>query len=741
MQKIRDYNHTSSDSKNQSEHLLHIHQHNEQRLQQRPASSSSSSSQSSSSSSNAFRTVTLRFPFPTISLVRSCFLICLRAATKHYCITIFVVIALVAVAYSSSSCSDPPPYILTSLYPLSILDSLTSREAGNFEFMPKEDVPRNPPLSRKLALVAIPVGQKAKYNVAKVIKQINTTDPSNDHNPYFSFMFFHYDDSSWDDFPNYDSIISIRALDQSKFWFAKRFLQPESVKNYDYIVLWDDDISLPDSFDLAEFLNHLKKYHIHFAQPALDGGTRDNLQKELVRHHENEKRGRFTNFVEIMFPIVSTSAWNCAWRLIPYDVKSAWGLDNMWYPACGSLGFCRFAVLDKFPVIHLDQRSFKGSNRNHYLEMLAYFEMGQKVCRHATSLGGASSLASSFSSSSYFSSSSAASAWASLSSYYAFASKYKFPVATDFTSTFETHSPSEMLQSSRSSPSATPSDPIPNTNITTNSSSPSSAGSFDTAYYPQIHMPINPFATPNTLSFSTFCSIWNNPRSSPLASFYNIRPLHLTDTVTAKSILNDGGSCPDPIFHKRGIRNLAWWGHDVDRKDKRKTGYWVGRDREAELRKAKEDLDKKLGKNRDGSRGRRRGGEDKRGFKELRSDYFGAHDESKHIVSGRNERSNEPSSAFSPEFSAARLTKSDPDSSDVTSRSSPAYPSSSDSRQSNPQSHDNQNRKVDPHSSPPTSTLPELSATTHPSTSKPYAKINTNDNSESEMNQSTYDSN
>ncbi|KAI9143632.1 hypothetical protein BKA69DRAFT_1173517 [Paraphysoderma sedebokerense] len=579
MKDDREYNNNSSDSQNQNEHLLRIPHRQEQRLQQPSANLPSSSSSASSSPSKALRNTTFS-PSHFISLLRSWFLICLRVAIKHYCITVFVIIALVVVAFTSSRYRDPPPYILTSLYPLEMFDSLGGREAGNFELVSKGSIPRNPPLSRKLALVAIPVGLKAKDNVAKLIKQINTTDPL-DNNPYFSFMFFHYDDSSWQDFPNYDRIVSIRSLNQSKFWFAKRFLQPETVQNYDYIVLWDDDIALSDSFDLADLLKYLKKYHIHFAQPALTSGTSHNPQRNLVKHHENEEQGRFTNFVEIMVPIVSTSAWSCAWRLIPYDVKSAWGLDYMWYPACASQGFCRFAVLDKYTIVHMDQKSFDRSVRSHVREMSSYVEMGRRICQRPANKEEASSSAS------YFSSSSAASAWATLSSYYSYTTEYKVPGMGDDTTIHDTDSASDVLQSSDSSSFPTSTNASSNFNTTTDSSS-SSSNAFEGFHSPQIHIPVNPLNLPNTPALSTFCSQWNPP-----STLYNIRPLQQSDTETDKSIHDDGGACPDPFFRERGIRNLAWWGQDVNKKDKRTTGYWAGREKEAEEKKAKDKLNNK----------------------------------------------------------------------------------------------------------------------------------------------------
>lgn len=46
-------------------------------------------------------------------------------------------------------------------------------------------------------------------------------------------------------------------------WFAKRFLHPDIVSEYDYVFLWDEDLGV-DNFDpkrYADTLLHETKWH------------------------------------------------------------------------------------------------------------------------------------------------------------------------------------------------------------------------------------------------------------------------------------------------------------------------------------------------------------------------------------------------------------------------------------------------------------------------------------------------
>ncbi|KAI9217692.1 hypothetical protein BC828DRAFT_440682 [Blastocladiella britannica] len=257
--------------------------------------------------------------------------------------------------------------------------SFLSRERGNFAGITGNEAPRTTPLPRCRGLLAMPVSKKAQKQVAPILAKFRDEG--------FDIMLFHFDQADWSHVPGYNATTSIRVAGQTKFWYAKRFLTPMVVENYDYIFLWDDDVGLDADWSPTNFVSILQHHGVHVAQPALRGGARPGYpQYDTVRWHPEiqtaGKVGRFVEFIEVMFPIYSREAWqNCIWETIPYDGRSFWGVDNVWYPHCSSAGYCRFAVIDSMPVDHLDTRSLVQTPDVNLRELGHYFDMYKSLCK------------------------------------------------------------------------------------------------------------------------------------------------------------------------------------------------------------------------------------------------------------------------------------------------------------------------------------------------------------------------
>ncbi|THG06582.1 hypothetical protein TEA_029082 [Camellia sinensis var. sinensis] len=89
----------------------------------------------------------------------------------------------------------------------------------------------------------------------------------------FSVMVFHYDGvvDEWRDIEWSSRVIHVSAINQTKWWFAKRFLHPDIVAEYDYIFLWDEDLDVHD-FDPGRYLSIVKEEGLEISQPALGPG-------------------------------------------------------------------------------------------------------------------------------------------------------------------------------------------------------------------------------------------------------------------------------------------------------------------------------------------------------------------------------------------------------------------------------------------------------------------------------------
>ncbi|KAI3746091.1 hypothetical protein L6452_08512 [Arctium lappa] len=74
----------------------------------------------------------------------------------------------------------------------------------------------------------------------------------------FNVMLFHYDGivDAWKELDWVSRVVHVSAVNQTKWWFAKRFLHPDIVAEYSHIFLWDEDLGV-ENFDpdrvLSEF--------------------------------------------------------------------------------------------------------------------------------------------------------------------------------------------------------------------------------------------------------------------------------------------------------------------------------------------------------------------------------------------------------------------------------------------------------------------------------------------------------
>ncbi|KAL0697596.1 hypothetical protein Bca4012_053718 [Brassica carinata] len=193
-------------------------------------------------------------------------------------------------------------------------------------------------------LLAIPVGIKQKGNVDAIVKKFL---PAN-----FTVVLFHYDGNmdQWWDLEWSSKAIHVVAQDQTKWWFAKRFLHPDVVSIYDYIFIWDEDLGV-DNFTPERYLEIVKSEGLEISQPALDANSSGIHHKITVRSstmifHRRVyiSRGHIkcsdasldppcTGFVEGMAPVFSRAAWFCTWNLIQNDLVHGWGMDM-------KLGYC-----------------------------------------------------------------------------------------------------------------------------------------------------------------------------------------------------------------------------------------------------------------------------------------------------------------------------------------------------------------------------------------------------------------
>jgi hypothetical protein len=179
------------------------------------------------------------------------------------------------------------------------------------------------------SLLAVPVGIKNKAAVDKLVCKFPADR--------FSLMLFHYDgagEEQWGDLEWSRRAVHVSARGQTKWWFAKRFLHPDVVAEYDYVFLWDEDVEV-DAFDPVRYLDVVKREGLEISQPALDrrseihhgitaratsggGDVHRRFYKAAWSFGggwcDDSSRGPpCAGWVEMMVPVFSRAAWRCSW--------------------------------------------------------------------------------------------------------------------------------------------------------------------------------------------------------------------------------------------------------------------------------------------------------------------------------------------------------------------------------------------------------------------------------------------
>ncbi|KAK9292520.1 hypothetical protein L1049_020493 [Liquidambar formosana] len=253
--------------------------------------------------------------------------------------------------------------------PKGIVATTTNLEMRPLWGFPKKDV------NASENLFAVAVGIKQKDLVNKMVKKFLSNG--------FVVMLFHYDGivDKWKNFEWNDRVIHVSAVNQTKWWFAKRFLHPEIVADYDYIFLWDEDLGV-EYFDPERYLSIVKDEGLEISQPALDTANSEVHHQITARgrssmHRRTYKPGGIgkgcddsstappcTGWIEVMAPVFSRAAWRCVWYMIQNDLIHAWGLDMQ-------LGYCaqgdrmkNVGVVDAEYIIHHGLPTLGGDDEN-----------------------------------------------------------------------------------------------------------------------------------------------------------------------------------------------------------------------------------------------------------------------------------------------------------------------------------------------------------------------------------------
>ncbi|KAK3229475.1 hypothetical protein Dsin_001356 [Dipteronia sinensis] len=243
---------------------------------------------------------------------------------------------------------------------------------SNLQMRPLWGFPKSD--NSSINLFAMAVGIKQSDLVDKMVRKFLSSN--------FVVMLFHYDGNidGWKSFDWSNRVIHVSAMNQTKWWFAKRFLHPDIVAEYSYIFLWDEDLGVED-FHPNKYLSIVKSEGLEISQPGLDP-TKSEVHHQItarasksVVHRRIFKPGAHgcdknsmgppcTGWIEMMAPVFSRDSWRCVWYMIQNDLIHAWGLDTQ-------LGYCAqgdrtktVGVVDAEYIIHHNLPTLGGVNEN-----------------------------------------------------------------------------------------------------------------------------------------------------------------------------------------------------------------------------------------------------------------------------------------------------------------------------------------------------------------------------------------
>jgi hypothetical protein len=121
---------------------------------------------------------------------------------------------------------------------------------------------------------------------------------------------------------------------------------PRLIDDYDFIWLPDDDLAA-SKLDINRMFDLCRRYDLAVAQPSLSW---DSFISHSVTLQNRQTLLRFTNFVEIMAPCLSSAVLR---QVLPMlnETLSGWGLDFIWAQLAGGRTD-RVAIIDAVSVRH-----------------------------------------------------------------------------------------------------------------------------------------------------------------------------------------------------------------------------------------------------------------------------------------------------------------------------------------------------------------------------------------------------
>lgn len=145
--------------------------------------------------------------------------------------------------------------------------------------------------------------------------------------------------------PELEEVTAAARTPRPKFELLNELLAPALLAPFDFLLVLDDDVQLPDGF-VDRYLELVARHDLALAQPAR---SHDGVVEHAFAEQMDGLDARLTRFVE-PGPVFSVRR-DAFGVLLPFDEKSplGWGYEFVWPVAMEAAGL-RMGIVDATPV-------------------------------------------------------------------------------------------------------------------------------------------------------------------------------------------------------------------------------------------------------------------------------------------------------------------------------------------------------------------------------------------------------
>jgi hypothetical protein len=132
--------------------------------------------------------------------------------------------------------------------------------------------------------------------------------------------------------------------------FIYKYVTPDVVNEYDYILFIMDDILLPDNFDISQFMTIYENNGLDILSPSLNTASARVVHKIMKNDPENVKKNtplRVTTFCEFFCYLMSKASYTKYYAFLDERSKWLWGVDVVLYSNGMTMG-----ILDLYAMRH-----------------------------------------------------------------------------------------------------------------------------------------------------------------------------------------------------------------------------------------------------------------------------------------------------------------------------------------------------------------------------------------------------